>query len=53
VGTLLARAAASDVVDAHVMITAASRGATVLSSDASDLERLAAHLPTPVRVQPL
>jgi predicted nucleic acid-binding protein len=51
VGMLLSRAAASDVVDAHVMITAASHGATVLSSDADDLARLAAHLPTPVRVQ--
>ncbi|HEV3048241.1 MAG TPA: hypothetical protein VGY13_12880 [Solirubrobacteraceae bacterium] len=53
VGMLLARAGTSDVVDAHLMITAASRGATVLSSDPGDLQRLAAHLPNQVRIWPL
>ena len=41
VGALLARAARTDVVDAHLIVVAASTGAVVLSSDPNDLTRLA------------
>jgi PIN domain len=51
VGALLARTGTSDVVDAHLMLFAASRGATVLTSDPDDLRRLAQHLRVPVHVQ--
>ncbi len=53
VGALLARAGTADVVDAHVVLTAATRAATVLSSDPRDLRRLAKCLPTPVTVKPV
>lgn len=51
VGALLGRAGLSDVVDAHVVATAASTTSTVLTSDADDLRRLSDHLPTPVAVR--
>ena len=51
VGGLLAKAATADVVDAHVVLTAARRSAVVLTSDLDDLLHLAGHLPAPVRVQ--
>lgn len=44
VGSLLGRAHASDVVDAHLVFEAARREATVLTSDPGDLEQLAAAL---------
>jgi hypothetical protein len=53
VGALLARAGTADVVDAHVVLTAAARAATVLSSDLRDIRRLAKCLPTPVPVKPV
>ncbi len=53
VGSLLAKAEMSDVVDAHVTLTAAQRGSAVLTSDYSDITRLASHLPTPIQVQPI
>jgi predicted nucleic acid-binding protein len=53
VGALLARAGTADVVDAHVVVTAAARAATVLSSDTRDVRRLARCLPTPVPVKPV
>jgi len=53
VGELLARARASDVVDAHVVITAARSGSKVMTSDEDDLRRLANCLPEPVVVQRL
>lgn len=51
VGALLAKAGTSDVVDAHLVVTAAATGATVLTSDADDLRPLSDHFPAPIRVQ--
>jgi hypothetical protein len=51
VGALLGRADTADVVDAHVVLTAARRAATVLTADPGDLQRLARRLPTPVTVR--
>jgi hypothetical protein len=56
VGRLLARSGTSEVVDAHVVLTAASTGATVLTSDVAEIEHLSDSLPGPVvvrRVSPL
>lgn len=53
VGALAGAAATADVVDAHVVVVAASLGAGVLTSDTDDLSRLARHLPTPVPINPL
>lgn len=50
-GSLLARAGLTDVVDAHVILTAARRESIVLTSDTDDLRRLAAQLPDPVGVR--
>ncbi len=51
VGRLLAKAGTADVVDGHVVVTAAERSATVLTSDPDDLRHLADQLSTPVRVR--
>ena len=51
VGSLLARAGGADVVDAHLVVTAAGRSATVITSDLDDLRHLADQMPTPVRVR--
>ncbi len=51
VGRLLAKAATTDVVDGHVVITAAVRSATVFTSDAVDLRHLADQLSMSVQVQ--
>lgn len=51
VGSLLAQAGTADVVDGHVVVTAAARSAAVLTSDPGDLRHLSSHLPLPVRVQ--
>ena len=51
VGSLLGSAGTADVVDAHLMIIAARRSATILSSDIDDLRHLAAQLRAPVRVR--
>jgi hypothetical protein len=48
---LLGQAGTSDVVDAHLVVTAAKASSTVLSSDPDDLGRLSDQLPVPVRVQ--
>jgi len=53
VGALLANAGASDVVDAHVVLTAAATMSTVLTSDADDLEQLSNQLPKPVVIRPV
>lgn len=53
VGSLLARAEMSDVVDAHVVVTATSGPSVILTSDPEDLQRLASLLSAPIRVQPL
>ncbi len=44
VGDLLAAAATSDVVDAHIALVAARTRAVVITSDPDDLATLAAHL---------
>jgi predicted nucleic acid-binding protein len=51
VGALLGKADTTDAVDAHVILTAASRGATVLTSDPGGLGRLSRKLPAPVPVR--
>lgn len=51
VGALAAKARMSDVVDAHVVLVASQRSATVLTSDPDDLRRVAAQLPIPVDVR--
>ena len=44
VGSLLAKSATSDVVDAHLVVAAARTGAVVITSDPDDLRVLAAHV---------
>ena len=44
VGALLAKAATSDIVDAHVAVTASLTRAVVITSDPDDLRTLAAHV---------
>ena len=53
VGALLGAAALSDVVDAHVIVTAARSAAAVLTSDPKDLRALASQLTTSIRVLPI
>jgi hypothetical protein len=53
VGTLLARAGTSDVVDAHVAVTAARLGGTIVTGDADDMRVLVAAVEQPVIVVPL
>lgn len=53
VGALAGAAGTADVVDAHVVLVAASIGAGVLTSDRHDLARLAGHLPTAVPINSL
>ena len=43
VGILLGKSATTDVVDAHVAVTAARLGAVVITSDPDDIRSLAAH----------
>jgi hypothetical protein len=50
VGMLLGQAGTSDVVDAHVVVTAAKDNSTVLTSDPDDLRHLSDQLPVPVRM---
>jgi predicted nucleic acid-binding protein len=50
VGALLGQAGVSDVVDAHVVFTAASSSSTIWTSDSQDLRRLADQLPAPVEI---
>ncbi len=51
VGTLLAEARTTDVVDAHVVAVAA--GGTIITSDPNDIATLAAHASQPVQVHPI
>lgn len=44
-GLLLARTAMGDIVDAHVVVCAQRAGQAVITSDASDLKRIAPELP--------
>jgi len=49
VGSLLAAAGMSDVVDAHVVVT--GTGGVIITSDPDDIGRLAAHAPGPIHIQ--
>lgn len=53
VGALLAEAGTSDVVDAHVVVVAVGRGASILTGDVEDLSRLANHADRDVPLIPL
>jgi hypothetical protein len=53
VGALVGATGSTDVVDAHLVLVAGVSGASVLSSDKDDLLRLAAKLPSPVRIIPV
>lgn len=53
VGALLSLAETSDVVDAHVVLTASRGRSTVLTSDEQDLQRLSDCLSEPIVVQPI
>ena len=53
VGSLLERDGTADVVDAHLVLVAATSGATVLTSDVEDISSLSSRLPSPVRVLPV
>jgi len=53
VGGLLGSAGTSDVVDAHVVLVAAERGRTIVTSDPGDMRLLSAHLAEPLTIQPL
>jgi predicted nuclease of predicted toxin-antitoxin system len=50
VGTLLVQSRTSDVVDAVVVLGAAARGDSIVTSDAADIDRLVAALGRPLRV---
>ena len=52
VGSLLAKSATSDLVDAHVAVTAARTGAVVITSDPDDLRSLAAHVRPRIIIRP-
>lgn len=53
VGALLSRAGASDVVDAHVVLTANRSRSTVLTADEQDIQLLSDCLAEPILVQPI
>jgi hypothetical protein len=53
VGALLSQTGTSDVVDAHVVLTASRGRSTVLTSDKQDLQRLSDCLLQPIVVQPI
>ncbi|MGE0309066.1 MAG: PIN domain-containing protein, partial [Acidimicrobiia bacterium] len=50
VGALLSKASTSDVVDAHIAVTASRLRAVVITSDPEDLEVLATHARPTFRV---
>ncbi len=51
VGALLSQAGSSDVVDAHVVLTASRGRSTLLTSDEQDLQQLSDCLPEPIVIQ--
>ena len=53
VGALLAKSGTSDVVDAHLAVTAARTASRVLTSDPDDLRNLAMHVRPRFVVQPI
>lgn len=52
VGALLAKSATSDIVDAHVAVTASLARAVVVTSDPEDLRVLAAHVRPRITIHP-
>jgi predicted nucleic acid-binding protein len=51
VGSLLGKAGTSDVVDAHLVVTAAKTRSTLLTGDPDDLVHLSNQLPTQVPIR--
>jgi predicted nucleic acid-binding protein len=51
VGDLLGKARRADVVDAHLVVTAAALGSTVITADVGDLRKLSMNLTHPVPVR--
>jgi predicted nucleic acid-binding protein len=51
VGELLGRSETTDVVDAHVVLTASEAGAIVYTSDEENIEQLSKHLPQPIGIR--
>jgi predicted nucleic acid-binding protein len=51
VGAILGQAGTSDVVDAHLVVTAATTTSAVLTADVGDLQKVAQQLVTPVSVR--
>lgn len=52
-GELLARSGTSDVVDAAVVASAATRGDIVVTSDPDDIRLLAGFADRPIRIRPI
>jgi malonyl CoA-acyl carrier protein transacylase len=53
VGALLAKTATTDVVDAHLVLTAARTSAVVITGDPRDLQTLATHVRPRITVRPM
>ncbi len=53
VGALAGASRSSDVVDAHLVLVAASLAAAIVSSDEEDLSQLVAHPPSTIPIIPL
>lgn len=53
VGALLGGARTADVVDAHLLLVAATVGAELLTADVDDFVRLYGRLSAPVRIRPI
>lgn len=51
VGALLGRAGTLDVVDAHLVLTAAANSSTIVTSDPVDLRRLSDELAMPLEIR--
>ncbi len=52
-GALLAKTATTDVVDAHLALTAARTNAVVITGDPGDLQTLATHVRPRITVRPI
>ncbi|MDQ1426078.1 MAG: hypothetical protein QOD72_3576 [Acidimicrobiaceae bacterium] len=53
VGALLAKAETTDVVDAHLALTAARTSGVVITGDPNDLQALATHVRPRITVRPI
>ena len=51
VGALLGESSTTDIVDAHLVITAATTTSTVITSDLGDIRKISNHLHTPIPVK--